>query len=75
MLAGLEQPKNESKHLELNRDEMIMKEKELEWQENECSKRLQHEITLKETRRSTQAQLFKMQSESTAAMQQFISSH
>jgi hypothetical protein len=30
MLAGLEQPKNESKHLELNRDEMIMKEKELE---------------------------------------------
>ena len=74
MLADLERAKNESKHLELKREELIMREKELERNEIEHSKRLQHEITLEETRQSTQAQLFKMQSESTAAMQQLISS-
>jgi signal recognition particle GTPase len=72
MLADLERAKNETKHLESKKEELILKEKEIERNENERNKQLQHEMQLEETPQSATVQLFKMQSESTAAMSQLI---
>jgi hypothetical protein len=63
MLDDLEWAKNETKHLESKKEELILKEKEIERNENERNKQLQHEMQLEETPQSASVQLFKMQSD------------
>jgi len=50
MLADLKRAKNETKRLELKKEEFILKEKDIECKETEHDKQFQHEMQLEETR-------------------------
>jgi hypothetical protein len=66
ILADLKRGDNENKHLDLKKEELRMKEIKLERLDVERHHRLEQEIFLEEKRQSTQADFFKLQSESTA---------
>jgi hypothetical protein len=72
MLTDLERAKNENKHLDLKREELRLKEMELERQDNERNKQMEYDQKIEESRNSTQLNMLKIQNETTVAMTQLI---
>jgi hypothetical protein len=68
MMADLEQIKNENKHLDLKREELRLRETEMDQQETECTKLMEYQQMITQSRNDA----MKIQNEATQAMMQLI---
>jgi hypothetical protein len=72
MLTDLERAKNENKHLDLKREELRLKEMELEQHDHEQNKCMEYDQKFEESCNSTQLNMLKIQNETTVAITQLI---
>jgi len=68
MMADLERAKNENKHLDLKREELRLREKEMGRQETERMKQMEYQQMIEQARNDA----MKIQNEATQAMTQLI---
>jgi hypothetical protein len=61
-----------NQHLDLKREELRLKEMELERQDHERNKRMDYDQKIEESRNSAQLNMLKIQNETTVAMTQLI---